>query len=532
MTLPQLYSNISLRSYDYIRYSQRDGRPQGCGMASPFSMGLNGLVSRNVAGYVRTFELCGLWKEHSIEEHAKVGRVPDESMMLNTLVRVAVERMGALHTFRSVLTSALHAVLMVGSWKLNTKMLATIWQGLSQKTTLTRLTVKFPSERHPRPITLVPPMPNLELLHIFDIDPLCYTDDISLLLLGSKKLRDLKLHWNPRMREAREPSINQSSYFGRCAAAQYLIPLRSMAIQNLYVHHGSACDNVVDFSQLQEITFLNSTGGIDDAGGTAFMDGPYRKSHDILPTQLKMARVDKVSRQQCDFLSHIKGLERLYILGPCSRTRKGETDGNLQLPHSPASTTSSPASTDTNCMVALKEDYIDAITKNHGPTLKHLLLHPQWRLTDDEIAIIVRQCPKLEQLGIGCEFSSFKHLRLLVPFLSNLTSLRLLGNPDDPAFAHMMKDLDAKGLHEKKIAEETANSQWSRLRYLELGTDDLIYEVGSQELFDEYGDELGEAILDPSSGRNMKSVWKRSVTKRSWQDVMHIDIWKMDSLDL
>lgn len=501
-------------------------------MASPFSMGLNGLVSRNIAGYVRTFELCGSWKEHEIQEHAKVGRVPDESMMLNTLVRVAVERMGELQSFRCVLLSADRAMLMTGSWKLNTKMLPTIWQGLTQKTTLTRLTVKFSSERHPRPITLVPPMPNLEFLHIFDIDPLCYADDISLLLLGSKKLRDLKLHWSPRMREAREPSINQSSYFGKCAAANYLIPLRKLAIQNLYVHHGGACNNVVDLSQLHEITFLNSTGGMDDAGGTAFMDGPYRKSHDITPTQLKMARVDKVSRQQCEFLSHIKGLERLYILGPCNRTRKGEPNGNLQLPHSPCSNISSPTSTDTNCMVALKEDYIDAITKNHGPTLRHLLLHPQWRLTDDEIAIIVRQCPKLEQLGIGCEFSSFKHLRLLVPFLSNLTCLRLLGNPDDPAFTLTMKDLEAQGHHRKRIAEETANSRWSQLRYLELGTDDLIYEVGSQELFDECGNELGEAMSNPRGDGNVKSVWRRSVTKRRLEDVIHIDIWRMDSLDL
>lgn len=68
-------------------------------MASPFSMGLNGLVSRNVAGYVKNFELYGEWKEHGYEEYSKVGRVPDESMMLNTLVRIAVERMAVLDSF-------------------------------------------------------------------------------------------------------------------------------------------------------------------------------------------------------------------------------------------------------------------------------------------------------------------------------------------------------------------------------------------------------------------------------------------------
>lgn len=69
-------------------------------MASPFSMGLNGLVSRNVAGYVKTFELYGEWREHALQEHARVGRVPDETMMLNSLVRVAVERMMVLESFR------------------------------------------------------------------------------------------------------------------------------------------------------------------------------------------------------------------------------------------------------------------------------------------------------------------------------------------------------------------------------------------------------------------------------------------------
>ena len=69
-------------------------------MASPFSMGLNGLVSRNVAGYVRNFEVTGEWKEHDVQEHSRVGRVPDESMMLNILVRIAAEKMVVLDSFR------------------------------------------------------------------------------------------------------------------------------------------------------------------------------------------------------------------------------------------------------------------------------------------------------------------------------------------------------------------------------------------------------------------------------------------------
>lgn len=100
MTLPSLYADVSLRSYDHVRYSPRDGRPEGCGMASPFAMGLNGLVSRNVAGYVKRFKVLGEWKEFEAEDYSKVGRVTDGSMMLSILIRVAIEKMVVLESFR------------------------------------------------------------------------------------------------------------------------------------------------------------------------------------------------------------------------------------------------------------------------------------------------------------------------------------------------------------------------------------------------------------------------------------------------
>ncbi|CAD6568180.1 MAG: hypothetical protein ASARMPRED_001438 [Alectoria sarmentosa] len=477
--LPQLYSNVSLRSYDYIRYSRRDGRPDGCGMASPFSMGLNGLVSRNVAGYVKNLEVSGEWKEHTLAEHAKVGRVPDETMMLNSLVRVAVEKMAVLDSF---------------SWALNTKMLP------------------FPSSRHPRPLTLVPPMSNLQLLKITDIDPLCYPDDISLLLLGSKNLRHLKLHWSPRMRDARELSTHESAYFGRCAAAGYSIPLRTVAVQNLYTYHDISGCNLFDHTAMEEVTFLNSTGGFGDDPSTVFVDYSWRKSEEDLPTNLKMLRVDKVSHQQCSFLGHVKGLEKLYLIGPKpshERMVKDTTpNGGTPLPNSPASSNSSPNGTDTSNIMALKDDYIETITKNHGRTLKHLLLLPQWRLTDDDLALIVRLCPNLEQLGIGAELSNFKHLRLFVPFLKNLTAIRILSNPDDASFVNKMRELDESGLHEKKLSEETVKWNSSKLQYMEVGGKDLIFEIDRRE-----GASMG----------GMK--W---VKRKAWEEVKDIDIWAMD----
>ena len=64
-------------------------------------MALDGLDSRNVAGYVRNFSLLGEWKECDIGEFEK-GRVPDNSMMLNIVLRVAIDKMDRLESFRYV----------------------------------------------------------------------------------------------------------------------------------------------------------------------------------------------------------------------------------------------------------------------------------------------------------------------------------------------------------------------------------------------------------------------------------------------
>ena len=453
-------------------------------------MGLNGLVSRNVAAYVKNFEICGEWKEHGLEEHVKVGRVPDETMMLNSLVRAAMEKMAVLDSFRYCIyfTVPSQSADTQSSWALNVKMLPAIWQGLAQRNSLTKLTVRFPSSRHPRPITLVPPIPNLQYLKITNIDPLCYPDDISLLLLSSKKLRHLKIHWSPRMREERELSTHESAYMGRCNAAKYSIPLQTIAIQNLYTYAGiSGCD-VFDYSVVEETTFLNSARGLGDDPGLAFVEEHnWRVRKKASTSNLKLLRTDKVSRELCSFIEAFTGLEKLYFIGaspPRGRRVKGTTpNGETPLPNSPASSQSSSSSrnTDGSNIMALKDEYIDAITKNHGRTLKHLLLLPQWRLTDDDIALIVRQCPNLEQLGIGAEYSDFQNLRLLVPFLKNLTAIRILSSPDDTTFVTMMRALDEKGLHEKKLSEETAKWSLSKLQYMELGGDDLIFKIDKQE---------------------------------------------------
>jgi hypothetical protein len=100
MCLPALYKTVTLRSYDHIRYSEETAKPEGAGGGSPFSMGLNALITRNVVGYVESFEVAGEWTDHGMEENARAGRVSDGGMMLALLIRAAIDRMTKLKSFR------------------------------------------------------------------------------------------------------------------------------------------------------------------------------------------------------------------------------------------------------------------------------------------------------------------------------------------------------------------------------------------------------------------------------------------------
>lgn len=64
-------------------------------------MALDGLVSRNIGGYVKELSLEGAWKEVGFDEFEK-GRVPDNTMMLNIVVKAALENMEKLEAFWSV----------------------------------------------------------------------------------------------------------------------------------------------------------------------------------------------------------------------------------------------------------------------------------------------------------------------------------------------------------------------------------------------------------------------------------------------
>ncbi|PYI26486.1 hypothetical protein BP00DRAFT_381732 [Aspergillus indologenus CBS 114.80] len=425
MTLPQLYRNITLTSYDKIRY--RDDQPEGMGSASPFSMGLNAVITRPYANLVRSLTLRGNWRESELEEHARVGRVPDSSMMLNIAVRAAVDKMPDLESF---------------SWELNTKMMETVYLGLAQLPKLTSLTLRFPSSRHPRPTIVIPAIPQLRSLKITDIDPLCYPDDISTLLFRCRKLRDLKLHWSPRMRIEQEPSVMLHDYFRKCIAAKRPLSIRKIGLQNLYALHTEEFQLAFAQQPMEEVTILNDIGS--DVSMNTFVDStwptvPQTEIH------IKCIRQDALSRRHADFIGHFTGLEKMYFVNASSNPGH-----DINSPRQPvAATALTPPQSDTNGSVAyssaantpvnspslqatIRDCYLNNIISNHASTLRHLLLPARWPLSANTIARLVHASPQLEQLGFAADFSTMDTLGLLLPFLRQLTALRILV-PTGPA---------------------------------------------------------------------------------------------------
>lgn len=333
-------------------------------------------------------------------------------------------------------------------------MLETVYLGLSQLPKLSSLTIRFPSSRHPRPTTVIPPMPHLQSLKITDIDPLCYPDDISTLLLRSRKIRVLKMHWSPRMKQAQEPSVTLHDYFRKCIAAKSPLRLRKIALQNMYALHTDEFETAMDRTTIREVTMINSPGVEDDGSMASFVDNSWTIKAQESGLQLKTIVQDRVSTRHCAFLESVNSLENIYFVNPApahgetintprdasaqssscpSPNVEGNNSGNSHSLLTPKTISaggsgaypSSPKSPRDSCPL-LSESYLSAITTIHGNTLRNLSLPARFKLSTSMIARLVRGCPNLEQLALSAEISSFDTLGLLLPFLRKLMAIRLL----------------------------------------------------------------------------------------------------------
>jgi hypothetical protein len=519
MTLPRLYEEVTLRSYPEIRHREDDGRPEGYGGGSPFAMGLNTLVSRTFTDYVQSFRVAGDWREHDVDDY-KQGRVPDNSMVLQIAMRAALDKMKNLRAF---------------AWELNTKPLSTLYQGLvNRSATLTSFTLRCQTVRLPQPTTIISPMPNLKTLVVYDMDPLCYPDDLSLLLLGAKKLENLKLHWNPRMREAGEESVNLMTIFGRCVAAKVCIPVKRLGIYNLYTRFvGDGFEDVINPNTQEEITVLNSMGSSDPM--TVFLDDGWRLNNSRpVPPNLKMFRSDYVDKETPAMLARFSGLERLYLVSRRGR-EASKSSSSVATPTTPATTftcdTNGTAgafkthrSADAQCR-GVGGEYL-AVIQSHHTTIRHVLLSDHWLISDDALFKLCQSCPNLEQLGFRCNVTPLESLRQIMTLVPNLWALRMLVRPGTE-FADMIASMDWE-MHAFVMATEMWRPEYRSLKYIGMG-DKLIFK-------------LGEVVFPPanaptipegqSNSMNAKRAGPmRRVELMSREALSKIEIWGMDTME-
>ncbi|KAF1937488.1 hypothetical protein EJ02DRAFT_55076 [Clathrospora elynae] len=517
MTLPRLYERVTLRSYSEIRYV--DGRPEGYGNGSPFAMGLNTLVSRNFTDYIQNFCVIGEWREHDIDDY-KQGRVPDNSMVMQIVIRAALDKMKCLKAF---------------SWQLNTPPLHTVYQGLEGRSSLTSLTIRCQTRRIPRPTTIIPPLPNLQTLVIYDIDPLCYPDDISSLLLGSKKLENLKLHWSPRMRASGEESVSLLPIFSRCITARYAIPLKRLAMYNLYTRFSSdELNDVIDPTTMTEMTMINSMGSSDPI--TAFLDNSW-KVHNNRPTpkNLTMLRTDNAEKDGTMVMSRLTGLERLYFISNRQGKVAWNPDSTVVSPVSSSTTTSgmndgtmnangTPSGADQQCRDAGGEYLAIIQTKHH--TMRNLLLSDRWQLSDDALFKLCQSCPDLEQLGFSCLVPPLESMRQIVALMPKLWAIRFLIRPNSE-FCDKMDSMDPE-MHVFALATESWRPEYKNLKYLGLG-DDMVFKLGGVYFPPKGRNKIPEGQENSMNAKRAGPI--RRVELVSRDSVRHVEIWGMDSTE-
>lgn len=415
-----------------------------------------------------------------------------------------------------------------------------------QKPSLTSLILRFPTRRIPRPTAVLPPFPNLTSLICYDIDPLSSPDNISLLLLMSKKLENLKLHFSPRMREAGEESIQLQAYFGRCLAAGYVMNLKRIAMYNLYCRNqGEGFETTMNPLTLEEMTIVNSMGSSDPM--TVFLDNTWRLNPTkTVPVNLKMLRVDNAEPEQIAMFTKHYGLERLYFI---SKPNTCKSNSTTTSPSSPSSTTTpntngmngmntgsaagTPRTTTEGECKSIAGDYLAAIQSNHR-TLRHLLLLDHWVLSDDTLFKLCQKLPELEQLAFACAIPHMESLRRIISLVPKVWALRLLIAPGSAFQAHM-DSMDME-MHKFALSTELWRPEYSKIRYLGMGNKafklgEVVWPKGKSKAMAEREAQSGSpfqratSMLELSRGpvRKMELVEPRSL---NW-----IEIWGMDSTE-
>lgn len=396
-------------------------------------------------------------------------------------------------------------------WELNSNPMKTVYQGLASRSSLASLTIRFPALRIPRPTALIPAIPTLKYLHLIHLDPLCYNDDPSLLLLHAKQLDTLKLEWNPRMRRERELSINLQSYFGRCMAAKYRLPLKHFAMKNLYSRKDMAMGSAVSATSLESISIINCMDSKDPL--TIFADSTWMSHDDAQEDypRFKRMRLDRIDENQRQ-MGNFEALEEIFIIN-----RDPPHSAETPSTNSTSSDNSSPktpnAAETPKLTVSIASGFLAHISSQHGKCLTKLLLSDRWCLNQDTLIKLFEECPHLEELGVAVH-NDFEMLEDLMTHAPKLRALRILMHPEDPMYAAMHeRDIE---IHCVGIGSRTAGKECDNLRWLGIG--DLYFEFGGVI-----------QVKDPKT-KGMRPL--RIVKPVSWETIKHVDIFGQDTLEL
>jgi hypothetical protein len=408
-------------------------------------------------------------------------------------------------------------------WDMNAKPMHTIYQGLSGRPTLKALTVRCPSQRVTRPVCLVPPIPSLEKLHLVDIDPLCYPDDFSLLLLGSKKLEELNLHFSPRMRREGEPSINLHALFGRCIKAGWKLRIKRLGLQNCYVMNRGEFHDAFSHSDIERISFINN---VDVANPTTvFFDSSWAsqpRSRDEFPKNLKMMRGEGMDRNHARMVAELSGLEEFYLIGrrPPASTRSqitanGSSNGTSPQENNSGSTPLTPTTQTPQEAVSVASLYLAALMQQHGQTLKYVLLSEQWQLGLTALANFARACPNLEQFGFTVEDHDVTIVRNMMRHAPKIWALRYLSTPSVELI-----DEDFRTL---ALSLDFTDAAFKNIRWVGVGY--VVYKVMPGNITVENDSEKIMRI------RSVPKI-RRDIREVDWKDAEHVEIFGLDKMEL
>ena len=246
-------------------------------------------------------------------------------------------------------------------------------------------------------------------------------------------------------------------------------------------------------------------GGVKGNSANVFLDDTWKNIPNDLKTDFRNTRLNEPAPQHVRMLSHARGLEKLYFVN----SRPPKTGRTPEDPGAPASPAGTPPDEDST---ALGRQYIYALTRNHGSTLKHLLLSDQWSLTQEDIGDLIRYCPNLEQVGIAVNnASSLGVVRLLLPFLPKLYALRLLSN--EPLEAQCQTVQPGTHLDETGIFLDKMNAP--RMTWIGIGG--AIFKIGGRK----------EVVREGGIVEGAREVFEMTL-----EDAKDVEIWGLDNLDL